>query len=317
MATDPAFSPDPIIRDFAFRVEMTAACRDSAAIPKVPDAGRIVMEDGQRIQIMHNGVKVVAGGYYGDWTEEIIRRLKGHHEPQEELVFHELLRHIGASAVMIELGGFWCYYSLWFLSHFPAERRAVVVEPDPKHLAVGQANARLNGRAIDFLQASAGASYVAQQDFKAEASGLVTVPQVSVEYLLEKYAIAKLDILHCDIQGAETVVLDSCRELFREKRIQFCVVSTHAHHISGDPLTHQRCLAILKEAGGRIIAEHDVHESFSGDGLIAAYFGDEAIDWPNLPISYNRYSTSLFRNPLFDLDEVINASGRGFPFPRI
>jgi len=97
MATDPALSPDPIIRDFAFRVEMTAACRDSAAIPKVPDAGGIIVEDGQRVQIMHNGVKVVAGGYYGDWTEEIIRRLRGHHEPQEELVFHELLRHIGAS----------------------------------------------------------------------------------------------------------------------------------------------------------------------------------------------------------------------------
>jgi len=218
---------------------------------------------------------------------------------------------------MIKLGGFWCYYSLWFLSHFPAERRAIVVEPDPKHMAVGQANARLNRRAIDFLQASAGATYIAQQDFKAEASGLFTLPQVSVEYLLEKYAIANLDILHCDIQGAETVVLDSCRELFREKRIRFCVVSTHVHHISGDPLTHQRCLGILTEAGGRILAEHDVHESFSGDGLIAAYFGDAPIEWPNLPISYNRYSASLFRNPLFDLDEVINTTGKGFPFPRI
>lgn len=69
----------------------------------------------------------------------------------------------------------------------------------------------------------------------------------------------------------------------------------------GDPLTHQRCLALLRELGGRILVEHDVQESFSGDGLIVAYFGREAIDWTDIPLSYNRYSTSLFRNPLYDL----------------
>ena len=92
--------------------------------------------------------------------------------------------------------------------------------------------------------------------------------------------------------------------LLADGRIRFCFVSTHTHHISGDALTHQRCLALLKEAGGQILAEHDVHESYSGDGLIVAYFGDSPLPWPSLRLSYNRYSTSLFRNPLFDLDEA-------------
>jgi hypothetical protein len=35
--------------------------------------------------------------------------------------------------------------------------------------------------------------------------------------------------------------------------------------------------------GGTILAEHDVHESFNGDGLIAAYFGREPLEWKEPP----------------------------------
>jgi hypothetical protein len=99
-------------------------------------------------------------------------------------------------------------------------------------------------------------------------------------------------------------VLQSCEQLLREKRISFCVISTHSHHISGDPLTHQKCVAMVQEFGGQLLVEHDVHESFSGDGLVAAYFGAAPIDWEEPRLSRNRYSTSLFRNPLYDLASV-------------
>lgn len=296
---------EPIARDERFRVEMTASCRDCDKIPKVTDAGQIVAEHGEHIQIMHNGVKVLAGGYFGDWMAEIISRLQGHHEPQEEAVFHEILKLLPPTATMLELGGFWSYYSLWFLQDAPSNRRAIVVEPDPAHLAVGLTNARLNGRHIDFIQASAGAAAIENQDFLTETTGRITIPQIAVPELLAKKGITCLDILHCDTQGAETAILQSCMDLFRSRRIRYCIVSTHTHHISGDPLTHQRCLSILKQAGGEILAEHDVHESFSGDGLIAAYFGGTPLEWPRLRLSMNRYSTSLFRNPLFDLEEAL------------
>jgi FkbM family methyltransferase len=286
-----------------YRIELTVGCTDCASIPKVENAGTVLTEAGVDYQIMHNGLRVVAGGYHGVWMSEIIERLRGHHEPQEEVIFHELLRHIGPTATMIELGGFWSYYSLWFLHGFDG-RRAIVLEPDPAHVAVGQANAALNGKTnIEFVQASVGAASTGPRPFPTETSGILRIPEFSVADILASRHMAGLDILHCDTQGAETAVIASCEALLRSGKIRFGVFSTHAHQISGDPLTHQRCLAMLKDFGGRILAEHDVHESFSGDGLIAAYFGTEPLDWQAPALSFNRYSNGIFRNPIYDLAE--------------
>jgi hypothetical protein len=75
------------------RIGMTVSCRDADLIPKVAGAGEIIEREGQRLQIMHEGTLVKADGYCGPWMTEITRRLRGHHEPQEELLFHHLLRH--------------------------------------------------------------------------------------------------------------------------------------------------------------------------------------------------------------------------------
>ena len=86
----PELNIPPIMLDNAARADMTVSCRDCDLIPKVPDAGKVISFEGKPVQIMHNGVRVVAGGYYGDWMTSIIERLQGHHEPQEEAVFHEI-----------------------------------------------------------------------------------------------------------------------------------------------------------------------------------------------------------------------------------
>lgn len=285
------------------RVDLTVSCRDCDPIPKIEGAGRII---GDR-QIMHNGVEVAAGGYHGEWMSEIISTLQGHHEPQEELIFHEVLTHIGPSATMIELGGFWSYYSLWFLRN-EAQRHAIVLEPDPAHIEVGKKNAELNAaKNLDFIQGSVGAASLPARPFPTETSGVVSIPEFSVPDILRKAGMDTLDILHCDAQGAETEVIKSCEELLRSGSIKFAVFSTHAFQISGDPLTHQKCLGMMEDFGGRILAEHDVHESFSGDGLIAAYFGKDAVEWQPPRLSYNRYSKSVFRNPLYDLAELMEA----------
>ncbi len=128
--------------------------------------------------------------------------------------------------------------------------------------------------------------------------------RTSVPHLLRELGLETLDLLHCDAQGAELDVVTSCETLLRQGRIRTVVVSTHHGSISGDPLTHQRCLARLQAFGGQVLAEHDVHESFSGDGLVVARFGADAPGWPTIPLSHNRYSTSLFRNPLYDLADL-------------
>src|SRR5450432_3975993 len=96
----------------ADRVLMTISCRDADRLVKVEGAGEVFDLDGTSVQRMHNGVLIEEGCYYGPWMTEIIRALRGHHEPQEEVVFHEVLERLVAtepSASMIELGSFWAY----------------------------------------------------------------------------------------------------------------------------------------------------------------------------------------------------------------
>ena len=251
--------PPPLL-DNEQRIVMTTRCRDADTIPKFASAGTVTTEaDGTRVQIMHNGLKVLADGYYGEWMTELIKLCRGHHEPQEERVFHELIASLGPSATMVELGGFWAYYSLWFLLRRP-QRRAVVVEPDPAHLAVGRKNAALNKLNPEFVAGFVGATGAPAAPFETEESGNVILQCRSVEQLLDEYDISNLDILHCDTQGAELAVLESCLPLFRDGRINWVFISTHAFQISGDPLTHQRCLSLLRGAGAAIEVEHDVHE---------------------------------------------------------
>lgn len=282
---------------------MSARCHDCDVVPKVHDAGMVLIDsEGRRVQIMHNGLRVIAGGYYGEWMTNLIRQCRGHHEAQEERVFHEIMKHLPYDATMIELGGFWSYYSLWFLMNRP-ERRSVVLEPEPQHLEIGRINAQLNGLHPYFVSGFACGEYVPEMPFACEKSGTVPLTGYSVSNLMQSQGWSKLNMLHCDIQGAETNVLSSCTDMFRAGQIDWVFVSTHAHQISGDPLTHQRCLDILRGAGAIIEAEHDVHESFSGDGLIVARFCPAPEGWTPVKVSVNRHSTSLFRDLAFDLAE--------------
>ena len=303
----------PATMDLEQRILLAERCRDSDVIPKVPNAGCVMTRnDGVRVQVMHNGLAMLADGYYGNWMTRLIEKCRGHHEPQEELVFHEVVKHLSECATMLELGGFWAYYSLWFLRNQPS-RKAIVLEPDPAHRAVGEVNARLNNLRPCFVSGFIGSGPADQESFVTEESGKLLLPRFSVAQLLVDQGIERLDLLHCDTQGAEVDVLTSCVELFERRLISWAFVSTHAHQISGDPLTHQRCLALLQNAGAKIVAEHDVYESFSGDGLIVAHFGQLSSDWFLPQLSRNRYSESYFRNPLYDLAELRKSATSELP----
>ena len=78
--------------------------------------------------------------------------------------------------------------------------------------------------------------------FSTEESGVLDLPCLDVPTLMASHNMDHLTILHCDIQGAEFTMLQRAADLLREKRVDWVFVSTHHHSISGDPLTHQRCL---------------------------------------------------------------------------
>jgi FkbM family methyltransferase len=289
------------------RVELTCQCRDTDIMPRVTNAGVVEPFRGRTVQLMHNGIRVLAGGYYGDWMVEIIRRLRGCHEPQEEVVFWELLKRLPEAPVMVELGAFWAYYSCWFLKDRPAGR-VYCIEPDPNNLAVGRANMELNSSSATFIQAAVGGVASGPKLYVAESDGVLrTMPVVSVDSLVRDHGISYLDILLADIQGAETRMLEGCRGTIWDGKLRFLLVSTHHHSISGDPLTHQKCLSFIRDNGGRILAEHTVAESFSGDGLIAASFAPTDRDIPEIPLTRNRAATNMWRETEYDLAEALAA----------
>jgi FkbM family methyltransferase len=277
------------------RVRMTISCRDCDSIPKVHDAGDIYTFNDERVQIMHNGVRIIEGCYCGAWMTEIIRQSRGHHEPQEELAFHiivERLRTDTPNPRMIELGAYWSYYSLWLLQRIPTAS-TYMVEPDPDYLEAGRRNIMLNGRKGTFLQAAVGRVAMPPSLFRCESDGVRrSIQTESLPSLFERFGLGHADIVLADIQGAEMGMLEGAAKLLDEKRVRFLVVSTHHHSISGDPLTHQHCLEFLKSRGAHIVAEHSIRESYSGDGLVAVSFDprDDII----AEISYARARDSLY-----------------------
>ena len=293
----PDFTKIPIA--FQSRVAMTISCTDADELPRVSNAGEIIDHQSGRVQVMHNGVLVEDGCYYGTITSEIIRCLRGIHEPQEEVAFASILKRLAETLptnqtpIMIELGSFWAYYSLWFLNEFP-DGTSICLEPDTHHLEVGQRNFAINNRSGTFINAAIGAGGGSVSGFVTETNpNPVDLPSHDLDSLLSTCGIERADILLSDIQGGEVPLLLGASERLRQGAVRFLVVSTHDLSITGSATTHQQVLDILLWSGAHIIAEHTISESFSGDGLIVASFDPRDKDLA-LNISHNRSRNSLF-----------------------
>ena len=285
--------------DAKSRISMTTSCIDTEEIPKVHGAGTIMSIRGQDFQVMHNGVKIVKDCYYGEWMTEVISRLKGHHEPQEELAFFKIVQHLKLDfdlprkPVMIELGSFWAYYSLWFLEDFP-EADVYCVEPDLTNLEVGKLNFESNSRKGTFIHSVISKDLNDFTTFITEsANEEISVRTFRFEEFSRTYNITEVDILLLDIQGAELECLKDLAKNLDSISFRYIIVSTHDLSISGSATTHQDCLKILNNLGAHIIVEHSISESFSGDGLIVASFSKKDNEF-SINLSYNRSKNSLF-----------------------
>ena len=277
------------------RFIMTVSCTDSDSIPKVKDAGKFISVDEKEVQIMHNGLKVLAGGYHGDWMSDIIRSLRGHHEPQEEKLFHSLLRFVRGNSIFVELGAFWAYYSNWYMSAIPGST-AYCIEPDVNSLSVGKSNTDLNGNKAIFINASVGKEFIESSEFVQESDKkTISIPCFNMDAILNRLSGSPIEVLHMDIQGAEYPFLTSLSSAVKNANIRFIMVSTHHWEISGAKTTHQDCINAILNLGGYVLAEYSVEESFSGDGLIIASFfeSDRIIKLPD--ITRNKALDSLFR----------------------
>lgn len=295
-----AQTPASFPAELQMRIALTLSCRDSDAIPKVAAAGAIMERDDGAVQVMHDGTLVRVDGYCGGWMTEIIHRLRGHHEPQEELIFHHLLPHARPGSLIVELGAWWAYYTAWYLGAVPGAE-AVCVEPDPANLELGRANLVLNGRTAEFINAALGGEYRPQVEFhRTGHAETVTIESLDMPALAARLRGRPVEMLHMDMQGCELAFLRSLRRCGTP--VRFVVASTHHELISGSATTHADCLAELRCQGAMILAEHDVLESYSGDGLIVASFCRDDASLPLPPLSRHRG-----RNPLWQPRRPWNA----------
>lgn len=243
------------------RIQLTSSCRDCDYLPKVDGAGECFGEKLE-FQRMHNGVVIRRGSYHGEWMTEVIQNLQGHHEPQEEKVFAEVLACLKPGATMVELGSFWAYYSMWFQRAVP-DGKTILIEPNADKLVIGQEHLALNGMDGIFIRGFIGAEPLEVARFMDWDGKTYEIKQVAVDDMMRQLKLDTIDVLHADVQGAEHDMLLGATDALANHKIGYLFISTHG-------CEHGRCLKMLDKYGYRVIAQHTVLESYSGDGLIVA-----------------------------------------------
>jgi Methyltransferase FkbM domain len=213
-------------------------------IERVPQAGVLEGND----VCLHNGNRVPVmgdGAYYGQFSTLLLLN-RGVHEPLEEYVFQELLKHLPASPHMIELGAYWAHYSMW-LKRVRPQAVVIMVEPDPGNLAAGRANFARNGFEGEFIHAIVGRGQWALDEF------------------FRSRGLSHLDILHVDIQGAEGELLHGGRQTLGNSQIDYLFVSTHSQDL------HRHVAEELTRFGYRVEVSSDFdNETTSFDGFLFA-----------------------------------------------
>ena len=229
------------------RINNVLACEDNNDIPRHDSAGMLI--DDQLI--MHNGLKVDLMSYYGFALMKMLIGNKGVHEPQEEKIFQEVLKTINPQKklVMIELGAYWSFYSMWLLSSFP-KAKCFMVEPDKKNLYYGKKNFRTNSLSGKFIHSGISKKSDRKQNL------------TTVDDICRKNRIEFIDILHSDIQGFELEMLQGSEQTLSENKIGYVFISTHSNQL------HYDCMELLKMYDFTEVASVDIDESFAWDGIL-------------------------------------------------
>jgi hypothetical protein len=213
-------------------------------IERVPMAGvieanHVYLHNGNRVPIVGDGA------YYGSFSQ-LLAVNRGVHEPLEEYVFQQLLKSLGGTPVMLELGAYWGHYSMWLKKVRPAST-VILVEPDAKHLATGVNNFKQNGLTGEFIQSLVGRDHLQLDAFRASRQ------------------LGRLDILHVDIQGHEVEMLEGCRRTLAERYVDYLCISTHTQAI------HGHVVGEMTKFGYRVEVSSDFdNDTTSHDGFVFA-----------------------------------------------
>jgi hypothetical protein len=229
------------------RIRKVKLSSDNLKIHSVTDAGKL--KDGKLT--MHNGLVIDPLSYYGAPVMRMLMENRAIHEPQEEFVFQEVLKHMSEKAVMLELGCYWGFYSMWFGSKIRNGKNFLIDNQDG--ISRAKANFALNKLNGTFMT-----GYIGKDNSNS------SVPITNVDRICKDQGIKFLDILHSDIQGFELEMLETTSEMISNRAIGFIFISTHSQEL------HYSCIDFLVDKGYLIICHADLEDSFSEDGLIVA-----------------------------------------------
>ena len=230
------------------RINKVKECPANHEIIRVERAGNIVTDK----QIMHNGIEILLGSYYGKGNTVLLKENKGVHEPEEEFLFGEVLKHISPGSTMIELGAFWGFYSIWF-NRTIENAKNYLIEPDKHALLSGINNFKLNNKKAKFFNA-----------FVGEKNEDGDIPTICIDRFCEENEISNVELLHSDIQGYELKMLKGVGTYLKKKKINFLFISTHSNEL------HYQCIDYLKNNDYNIISSIDLDHTYAWDGLILA-----------------------------------------------
>jgi hypothetical protein len=229
------------------RIELVQESSDNSKINYVHKAGTFNENDNF---IMHNGILISPLSYYNFPMLELLFLNNGVHEPQEEYVFQEVLKYIPDGAVMLELGAYWSFYSMWFNSEISKANNYLI---EPEDINSGITNFELNKMKGDFTKA-----YISDKSSDT-INGTATV---CVDDFIDEKSIEFIDVLHSDIQGYEFKMLMGAEKVLDGKQVGYIFISTHSNEL------HYQCMKHLELKGYELVCSYDMDESFSWDGLI-------------------------------------------------
>ncbi len=265
----PAFQtvPKSASADFIGRFREIVSDPLNLLIERVPLAGTI---DGDHVYL-HNGNKVSANGkhrYYDSFSDILVIN-RGVHEPLEEFVFQEVLKSLGTSPIMVELGSYWAHYSMW-LKKLRPEADVFMVEPEADNLATGKYNFSINGYQGKFFQDMVGKNHL------------------EIDVFLNTHNLEHIEILHSDIQGYEVEMLDGAHASLDARRIDYLFISTH------QKLIHELVVKKITDAGYRVEVSSNWDETTSYDGFVFASSPEQSRLFENFrPLGRNEINNMM------------------------
>jgi hypothetical protein len=159
---------------------------------------------------------------------------------------------------MIELGSNQCYYSLLF-KHIIGKSitENILIEPQLSNYERGQNEFKINGCDGTWYRKAIGAP-------KCHIKGMpFDVNTITLKEVFDNHNINKLDVLHSDIDGAESSLLDSEYDFFNEHKVKNIFLCTHSLEL------HSECKQKLEGFGYKIILDESA-PSVGCDRLIIA-----------------------------------------------